>query len=95
MNTFEQDMKEAYKKLENDMQGVANMFNYKNKGYMAENIMLMDFNKEAFNEALAIIDKYFKVINADHKSYSFDTGVWETELRITTYPKNNRISFIF
>ena len=100
MNTFEQDMAEAYKKLENDMASVASLFNFKRKGYMGENIMLLDFNSQEFMQAQKTIEEYLTAIDSDNDImptvYKFNCGAAETsEFRLTTYPKNNRISFIF
>ena len=102
MNTFEQDMAESYKKLENDMASVASLFSYKRKGYMGENIMLLDFNSQEFMQAQETISKYFTAIDNDNDimpsvyKLVHVKGVAETsEFRLTTYPKNNRISFTF
>ena len=89
MNTFEQDMAEAYKQLENNMETIASLFNFKSKGYMGENIMILDFNKKEFIEAEAIVAT-FKPTNdngwVNHEGADF---------RPMLYSKNNRIAFTF
>ena len=62
MNTFEQDMKAAYEKLEKDMDYIASLFpGAWKKGYMGENIMLLDFAKKDFNEAIETTKKFEEI----------------------------------
>jgi hypothetical protein len=90
MNTFEQDMAESYKKLENNMDTIASLFSYKSKGYMGENIMILDFNKKEFIEAQATAST-FDTIN-DVSGWTTHEGI---EFRPMLYSKNNRIAFTF
>ena len=90
MNTFEQDMAESYKKLENNMETIASLFNFKKKGYMGENIMILDFNKKEFTEAQATAST-FDTIN-DVSGWTAHEGI---EFRPVLYSKNNRIAFTF
>ena len=89
MNKFEQDMKEAYEELEKNMNTVASLFNYKRKGYMGENIMVLDFNPKKFDEAAATVAAFDKPNEHGWTNYK---GI---DVQIKAYPKNNRISLIF
>ena len=89
-NTFEQQMKEAYKKLENDMSIIAAYFpQTKRKGFLADNIMLLDFNSNHFADALNITKTFGKQNEHGWITYK---GI---EFRMVTYPKTNRIAFTF
>ena len=86
MNNFEQEMKEAYEKLEQDMNKIASLFtNVKRKGYLGENIMLLDFSKKDFN----------------NQNVSFETNEngWSTyegiNFRMVTSKYSNRIALTF
>jgi len=90
MNTFEQDMAESYKKLENNMETIASLFNFKKRGYMGENIMILDFNKKEFIKAQAIAAT-FDTIN-DVSGWTNHQGI---EFRPVLYSKNKRIVLHF
>jgi hypothetical protein len=89
-NTFEQQMEESYKKLENHMSIIAAYFpHYRSKGFLAENIMLLDFLSRDFNDALSIT----KTFGAQNENgWITYKGI---EFRMVTYPKTNRIAFTF
>jgi hypothetical protein len=89
MNTFEQDMAESYKKLEKNMDYIASLFNFKKKGYMGENIMILDFNKKEFAEAQATAITWLPT--GDH-GWTNHEGI---DFRPVLYSKNNRIAFTF
>jgi len=88
MNTFEQDMAEAYKQLENNKQTIASLFNFINKGYLGENIMILDFDKKEFIKAQATASRWS---TGDH-GWTNHEGI---EFRPVIYSKNNRIAFTF
>ena len=94
MNTFEQDMAESYKKLENNMDYIASLFSYKRKGYMGENIMILDFNKKEFIKAQATAAT-FNPIDSNVDAPSGWTTHEGIEFRPVLYSKNNRIAFTF
>jgi hypothetical protein len=87
---FEQDMKAAYEQLEKNMETIASLFNFKKKGYMGENIMILDFNKKEFTKAQATAST-FDTIN-DVSGWTNHEGI---EFRPVLYSKNNRIAFTF
>ena len=89
MNTFEQDMAEAYKQLENNMETIASLFNFKSKGYMGENIMILDFNTQEFMQAQAIASRW---LPTGYHGWTNHEGI---EFRPVLYSKNNRIAFTF
>jgi hypothetical protein len=94
MNTFEQDMAEAYKQLENNMETIASLFNFKSKGYMGENIMILDFNRKEFIEAHTLCAT-FNPIDSNVDAPSGWTTYEGIEFRPVLYSKNNRIVFTF
>ena len=90
MNKFEQDMKEHYEKLEKDMNSVASLFNYKKKGYLGENIMLLDFGgSKQFDEAAATVAAFDKPNEHGWTNYK---GI---DFRLVAYSKNKRIALTF
>ena len=92
MNTFEQDLKEAYLKLEKDMATIASLFLPRKKiGYLGENIMLIDFEKTDFKSATSKVDTQFTRLTGYAGYYEYK-GI---EFRVNEYPKNNRIAFTF
>ena len=91
MNTFEQDMAEAYKKLENDKDTIASLFNFINKGYLGENIMILDFDKKEFIKAQATVSSWSSNMSR-HNGWTNHEGI---EFRPVIYSKNNRIAFTF
>jgi len=88
MNTFEQDMAEAYKKLENDKDTIASLFNFINKGYLGENIMILDFDKKEFIKAQATASRW----SIRDSGWTNHEGI---DFRPVIYSKNNRIAFTF
>jgi len=91
MNTFEQDMAEAYKQLENNKQTIASLFNFKSKGYIGENIMILDFNKKEFIEAKAIAATWSSNMSR-HNGWTNHEGI---EFRPVFYSNKQRIAFTF
>jgi hypothetical protein len=91
MNTFEQDMAESYKKLEKNMDYIASLFNFKKKGYMGENIMILDFDKKEFIKAQATASTWLSNMSRHH-GWTNHEGI---EFRPVLYSKNNRIAFTF
>lgn len=91
MNTFEQDMKESYKKLKKDMKYIASLFpNAKKISYLGDNIMLIDFNSEHYNAAVSLTKTFYKgPLNGGWTTYK---GV---ELSMRPHNHTNRISFTF
>lgn len=75
-------MKEMYEKLERSMKSVTDQFPNGKVGYLAENILLIDFKKKDFSSA---IDVASNIVHGDDL-YPFKMNV---------YPKNNRLAFIF
>ena len=95
MNSFEQDMKAAYEKLEKNMDTIASLFNFKRKGYMGENIMILDFGgKKQFDEAQATAST-FKPLDANVDAPSGWTTHEGIEFRPVLYSKNKRIVLHF
>ena len=93
MNSFEQDMKAAYEKLEKNMDTIASLFNFKRKGYMGENIMILDFNKKEFIEAQATASTFNPIDpNIDAPGWTTHEGI---EFRPVLYSKNKRIVLHF
>ena len=94
MNTFEQDMKAAYEQLEKNMETIASLFNFKKKGYMGENIMILDFNKKEFTEAQATAST-FKPLDTNIDAPTGWTTHEGIEFRPVLYSKNKRIVLHF
>jgi hypothetical protein len=89
MINFEQEMKEHYAKLEQNMKTVESLFNFKKKGYLGENVMLLDFSPKAFDEAAATVAAFDKPNDNGWTNYK---GI---DFRLVAYPKNNRIALTF
>ena len=89
MNTFEQDMAESYKKLENSMETIASLFNWKSRFYMGENIMILDFNTQEFMQAQATASTWLPT--GDH-GWTNHEGI---KFRPVLYSKKNRIALTF
>lgn len=80
MKTMQQEMREWADKLKKAMNlEIAKFANIKRKGYMGENVVMLDFDKSDFEAAKAVANKIKD--NAD--------------FRVTIYDKVNRVAMIF
>ena len=90
MNTFEQDMKAAYEKLEKEIETIASLFPNAKKGYLGDNNLLLDFNKKDYNEAVETTKAFNST--GDRAGRVAHEGI---EFRLSTFPKTNRIALTF
>ena len=80
MKSMEQELREIYKKLERQMNlEIAKFSNIQRKGYMGENVVMLDFTPQNFENAKSVAEEIGK----------------NPQIRVTVYEAKRRVAMIF